>query len=217
MFVEIDHSDDWLINKWSKLITDATNTPFQDKLPAITQMFNLGVDVLRDPQTTPSLPINRLMTLAWRLIGNKVTPTTVAEKMPLGHPETLHFWCEIRENKSLGVVMVPFEWAKMVIEDRWMQLGGLVFIGSQCADYWHGKINRNSGDRPAMERAMAHEAEFLLTLGGFTPNPYQKQVLDHFPQGLKSLSADLRYELKPYRADDFVKVEAGKKVEDFNG
>lgn len=217
MFVEIDHSDDWLINRWSKFITDATNTPFQDKLPAITKMFNLGVDVLRDPQSTPSLPINRLMTLAWRLIGNKVVATTVAEVMPLGHPETLHFWCEIRSGQALGIVMVPFEWAKMVIEDRWMQMGGLVFIGSQVADYWHGKINRYSGDRPAMERAMAHEAEFLLTLEGFKPNSYQKQVLDHFPQGLKSLPADLRYELKPYKAEDFVKVNAGKTVEDFNG
>ncbi len=223
MFAKVEHTDDWLINRFSQVINDVSQAPadMQQKVAIIVKLFDAGVDFLRDPQIVPNLAVNQLMTLTWRLVGNRITPAAVVEKMPLGHPETLHFWCEIKANGRLGVIMVPFEWDKMCQEDRYMQLGGLVFVGSQCADYFHEKVSEATGDRPAMARARAYEAEYLRTIQGFSGvrfNDYQKRVLEAFPQGLDSLPQHLRYELKPYMPEDFAMLRHfGTRVYGPNG
>jgi len=155
MLYKLPHSDGWLINKWSQCVDGTSpnlSLDMQERGKQIVRLFDHGMDLLRDPQCMPNVNINKLCTLGWRLIGNRITPTAITQKMPMNHPETLHFWCEMKGHQKLGIVLVPWEWPKMCQEDRNMQLGGLVFTCSQIADFYHNQMSQTSG-RPMMERA----------------------------------------------------------------
>jgi hypothetical protein len=217
-----DDGKGWLINRWAQCV-DANATPnlsldMQERGKQIVTLFDNGMDLLRDPHCMPNLNINKLCTLGWRMIGNRITPVAITEKMPLGHPETLHFWCEMRGGNKLGFVMVPWEWPKMCQEDRNMQLGGLVFICSQIADYYHNVVGPKT-----VERSHCWEAEFLLTLQAnqerfpLTLNEYQKETLRRYPEGLQSLPMDCRYTLESFKGNnDFKLLEAGECVKGYS-
>lgn len=152
------------------------------------------------------------MRLFFRLVGNKVTPTALTNE-PL---EALHVWIESQKNGSkCCIILVPVEWPKICEKDPFMQLGGMVYTASKCADYWHGKLQTQE-DGVALEmRARAYEAEYLLmlsTLIKFKPNSYQKKVLEQFPLGLASLKEEFRYELQPYAVGDFDGIDNAYKT-----
>jgi hypothetical protein len=109
--------------------------------------------------------------------------------------------------------MVPWDWDKMCLDDHYMQLGGLVFIGSECSDFGHKRMH-NGSDTPSLIRARAYEAEYLLTLQkqlpNFKPNNYQRQILAQFPKGLDShLVTPFRYNFDTIYNEDFVKLGQG--------
>jgi len=199
MLVKIEKSEDFILSRWGAMHISQTDQDTQQVGGNVVTLFDNGVRVLGDSKQMPNPAINHLMLLFWRLVGNKITPSALAHQVP-----TLSFWAEIKATASLAVVMVPWKWDEMCVKDRWMQLGGLVFVASQACDYFHGKMSTVS-DLPVITRAQAFEAEYLLTLLkepriAFKPNDYQKMVLDKFPKGLESLPKELRYQMRPVEA-----------------
>ena len=99
-----------------------------------------------------------------------------------------------------GLIIPPLNWAKMMGQDPIMQLGALVFVGSQAIDYANDHyINDISNVRP---RAVAYEAEYLNTVrslsSSWEPCGYQSKVLQEFPEGVASPKAQkITYPVQP--------------------
>ena len=160
----------------------------------IIAFFDAGVDTLRNPGTFPNQQINELMTLFWRLVGNKITPTVLHTGIP-----GLAFWGEVRGVESMGMVFVPQTYAELCVDDPAMQLGALVFTASQARDFYNG---RQAVTDEVKARAYAYEGEFLKTLietaPAFTPNEYQRRVLIQFADGIETNYRKLKYQSMPF-------------------
>ena len=65
----------------------AENDPLKIRVREITQLFDAGVDTLRNPERFPNKKINELMTLFWHLVGSKITSTATIEGL-----ESMSFW-----------------------------------------------------------------------------------------------------------------------------
>jgi hypothetical protein len=84
--------------------------------------------------------------------------------------------------------------------DPAVELGrcAILFVGAQVVDFYNDRL---ISDRAAPRRWHAYEAEFLRTLRqhlpGWTPNDYQRQILEKFPDGLDTAGVDL-YPIKAY-------------------
>jgi hypothetical protein len=180
-------------------IPKVEDLPSQDSLrrrsELITVMFDAGVDTLRNKDTFPNREVNDLMILFWQLVGNKVTPAAVMTGL-----ESMSFWGEIKGVESIAFVLVSERFPELCVEDASMQLGALVFNASKARDYYNGKL---ANFEEVQKRALAYEAEYLLTLRGhwpksFTPNEYQSQILATYPNGLASLPRELLYQSLPF-------------------
>lgn len=142
----------------------------------------------------PNPVVNALMKRVWHLIGSKTTPTVLA-------PVATASVAAIRVADGVKfVILIPFEWPMLVDSDPTMAFGALVFCGSQALDHYNDRLVGQQDE--AVARARTHEAEFLSTLramaGGWTPNEYQRKVLDTYPQGTRTPSvAGLLYQSKP--------------------
>ena len=148
-------------------------------------LFTWGVGYLKS-EVFPSLHIQRLMSFTWDVIGNKHVNLGVGPRVP-----TLSV--AILVNRQTAV-FVPHNWIEMVNEDPIMQLGAIVFVGSQAVDAYNGRALIDPDK--IMPRARAYESEFLLYLRNFKPNEYQRGVLGDFPNGLNSLDSGVLY---PYK------------------
>lgn len=155
----------------------------------IQDEFSDLVDVMRKSKYIDLKPINDLMSLFWRLVGNKVCPAAISDSVP-----SLSFYCEIRANKSMAVIICPEKWHDMLIADAHYQMGAMVFAASQAKDYWNNKFIVEKKEI-IEKRAYSFEAEllnfFAKTVVGFKPNDYQKHVIEKYPEGIKS--CDLHY------------------------
>src|SRR5690348_11274289 len=83
-----------------------------------------------------------------------------------------------------------------------MQVGAAVYVASQARDFYTTRLGSTTDPaiaqlqaRDAHQRAMAYEAEAILTvarmhrdegLGELVPNEYQAKVLGAFPQGIET-------------------------------
>lgn len=169
--------------------------PTYKRLKQMESNFTRLVDVMRAEATLPLPRINTLMSLFWRLVGNKISPVVMSVD---GGPPTLGFWCEIRDNKSMAVVMCPKDWDRQLQTGPLMQMEALVFAASQAKDYWNHKFipmpweNVAQNKKEVHERAYSNEAELLhyfqRTVPNFTPNEYQQKVMADFPLGTFSIS-----------------------------
>ena len=173
------------------------NLPSQNDLPEgdqyrrlaeeLVPKFDACVDYLREK--FPNEQINQLMTLFWRLVGNKITPSALTPAV-----QSVSFWAEVRGTEKIGVVLMPVNWLSKLDKDLYMQLGALVFTASQAKDYYQAFIEGPAlnifDSQSTRNRALAYEAEYLLTLiqidEQFTPNEYQLQVLNTYPRGVAS-------------------------------
>lgn len=165
--------------------------------------FTELVDRLRNPETCKCPAINDLMTLCWRLVGNRIVPASIMPSM-----KTLGFWCEIKGDEWFATIICPGRWAELLKEDAYMQLGGMVFQAAKARDYWNRHLpglNNQETDKDMFERAASYEAEFLTFVAredrDFSPNPYQQRVLREFPEGLASARPGLHYEGRPFPDD----------------
>jgi hypothetical protein len=156
------------------------------------RVFTDMVGAMKDDGLLPLPPINNLMSLFWDLVGHKVVLTGMTTMVT-----TLSFMAERNNGKTLGVVLCPPGWTKIVAKNPIYQMGGMVFVASQARDLYNDRIT----DPNVLKRARSHEAEFLLWAGhsvsGFDPCKYQRKVLEEFPKGLASATGML-YESKVF-------------------
>lgn len=135
--------------------------------------FTAMVDKLRTSSYIDLQPINELAGLFWNLVGNQVSPVAISTGVP-----TLSFWCEIRQESSLAVVL--------------------------CPPNWNRKFEPGNS-KEVRKRAWSYEAELLRYFEqnalDFEPNEYQQHILREFPQGIASAS-HLHYQSRPYRYGD---------------
>lgn len=203
-----------LLSKFMQLCLNETDTPkdMQDIAKQAVSCFDECVGIIASPFYMPNKALNKLGKLFWRLVGNKITPAALTNMDLPG----LHVWTEKHNSgSSVFAVMVPVNWVKSFNAEPFMQLGGMVYTASQAADYWHGKLNKQSDAEAMISRAWAYEAEYLLSVGhslkslncDFKYNSYQQKVLDRYPLGLASLEVENRYSLKPYVPNDFDEIE----------
>lgn len=90
--------------------------------------FDTLVDFLRDSNRFPNKEINKLITLAWRLIGNQHITTAIDQSVSL---KSLRFQAETQDNKiRTPLCIIPKNFIDLVSEDTTMQLGGITSMTS---------------------------------------------------------------------------------------
>ena len=210
----------FFLERWGQIL-DKAPTEWEGIVPATSLLIDHSVDLLRNPKAILHHDINKLMANLWRLVGNKVVPIAIASEIPFGY-KGLFFMCE---EKGFGLVrvlmaniLVPVNWIQQVKEDRWKQMGGLVFVASQANDLYHQKLAQGQSEA-CLKRAQAWEAEFLHYLShwansGFVADDYQKQIMNAFPKGLDSLNPAWRYQLKAAHPPDFEKIDKDEEIGD---
>jgi len=154
----------------------------------ISKKFSEMVDKLRS-SSNPRLAA--LGKLTWRLVGNRVVPFAVSQEI-----KVIGLGIIVRGDVKLGVIMAPMDWLERVENNPVNAMGGVVFVSSKARDYWNGKIVTVHSEEDEC-RALAYEAEYLLTHPNLVPNDYQQKVLNKFPNGLAS-APELVYKGKPY-------------------
>lgn len=212
VLVQSDGDPRSILERWVELC-DEIPEDWKILIPETGRFFSLAVDLLRNPVTTPHHGINKLMANLWRLVGNKIVPAALIAQLPFGY-DGLFFWAE--PGQDLAAIMIPQNWLQKVSEDRWMQMGGLVFTAVQANDFWHGKIVAGES-KNSEARSCAWEAEFLWHLtntpgSNFTANEYQQKLMKDYPNGLASLDPALRYEIQPFAKEDFDLIDQDKAI-----
>lgn len=184
------------------------NDPVWQSGKLLETTFSDMVDRLRTPEHCKNPAINTLMSLCWRIVGNRICPTSLMEGCP-----TMSFWCEARDKGFFATIICPMNWCQMLKDDPFMQLGALVYNASKVKDYWNLKIPGLSDTSEDNHfRAMAYESEFLNYCKqndpSFVPNPYQYKVFEKFPNGLAS-AGDLVYDSRPFPTSQAEIILAG--------
>lgn len=171
----------------------STDHPDYSQAKECETLFTRGVDFLRSEFPNPV--IRRLASVVWDVVGQKITP--VAWGLDV---KVLSFVVVGHKSAPQGMVIPPLNWAKMMGQDPIMQLGALVFVGSQVIDYANDRfLNDKPNVRP---RAIAYEAEYLNTVrslsASWEPCGYQSQVLQEFPEGVATPRAQkITYPVQP--------------------
>jgi hypothetical protein len=147
-------------------------------------LFTQGVEFLRSEFPNPV--IRRLASVLYETVGQKITPVAWGLDVT-----ALSFVIIGPRSSPQGLIIPPLNWARMVSQDPIMQMGALVFVGSQSIDYANDRfLNDQTNIRP---RAAAYEAEFLNTVrslsASWQPCAYQSAVLQEFPEGIATPKA----------------------------
>ena len=166
--------------------TLADDDPRKASGVAVGNLVTQTVGGLRD--LFPNRWINDLMGIVWDIIGRRIVPAAVG---PTATPS-------MAVHGYKAIILLPQTWPAMMAQDPIMQVGAMVFVGSQARDFHRGLIRSIAGSEMAKMRAKAYEAEYLktclsLSIGSPTFNEYQREVLAMFPNGLTS-RPDLAYE-----------------------
>jgi hypothetical protein len=165
--------------KFEHVDTMPASDPIREAGVLCGDMFTGLVDILRSP-SFPNPRINRLMTLVWRLVGNRIVNAAIMPGV-----EKLHFYIEKTGDKKIGFYACPMKWVQQAIDRPYYTQSGLVWA-SMCCDFFHDQIY--SG-RKLMLRAQAWEAEYILTQrqrDDYWLDDYQKSVMRRFPSGIDS-------------------------------
>lgn len=175
---------------------------FPEFVDKSVETFDVLVDFLRDSERFPNTEVNELVTLTWRLIGNRRTPVTLDQ----WGVKSLSFVAYKEESSQKAMFIMPTDFIDLVREDPVMQMGAVVFNASQGRDFYTGRLI-SDGSQIVNRRARAFEAETLHTLSRMAKgegvtlrwNPYQSGVLNEFPQGLRDLPNRLNYPTPVYK------------------
>jgi hypothetical protein len=158
------------------------------------------VAYLKNPEHINCPPINKLIGLFEKLVGNYITPVALTPSV-----QSLLFYCEQRKNKTVCFIMCPSNWHEMLLKDPFMQMGGLVFIASQAKDYWNLRLSSQYENRKEeiKNRARSYEAELLNYFAKyksekFSANDWQKETIKLYPGGI--MSEPSHYEGRDYDA-----------------
>lgn len=147
-------------------------------------IFTQGIEFLRSEFPNPV--IRRLASVVWETVGQKITPVAWGVDV-----KALSFVVMGPRSAPQGLIIPPLDWSKKVGQDPIMQLGALVFVGSQAVDYANDRFL--SDQKNVRPRAVAYEAEYLNTVrslsASWEPCDYQSAVLGEFPEGLATPKA----------------------------
>ena len=174
----------------------AADDPVRVKGVEIGEMFTSGVAFLAN--LFPNASIRKLMGLVWNIVGHRITPVALGPEVP-----SLSLAVMGSKLAAQAIILTPHNWIDMVKADPLLQMGALVYVGSQAVDFYNGKTVEDP--KTTVLRSKAFEAEFLLTLNNVIPNlvfdTYQQSVVDEMPLGLSTPSVlPLLYTSKPFVA-----------------
>lgn len=168
--------------------------PKKLKAQAMGDSFTLGVGYLKT--TFPNAALQKLMALVWDIMGNKLIPVAMG-------PDVQSVSIAVFGNPILpqAAVFLPHHWLDDLKRDPVLQMGAIVFVGSQIMDFYNRRLITEA--EQSIKRARAYEAEFLLTSRRQSPhlvlNDYQQRILNDYPEGLSSPGVqDMLYVSKPF-------------------
>lgn len=147
--------------------------------------FTIGVNFLR---RFPDDRVRKLGATLWDVCHHKHVAMGMGPKV-----RSLTFAAFGTRENLQGVILVPENWADMIMGDSLMQLGAIVMVGSQAVDFYNGKV-LSEGAGPIERRAKSNEAHFLRKIIGpfLKANDYQKRLMEEYP----TFDPALDYEFK---------------------
>lgn len=158
----------------------------------IEETFTGGVAFLK--ALFPNVHVKTLATHIWDVFHHKHVVLALGPQVP-----TMSFAMVRRGGIPQALVLVPPNWLEMVKEDRALQLGAIVMVGSQAVDFYNGKFAKVEDIPTAERRCKAFEAEYLRTLPNHDLfNSYQTKLLKDYP----SFPTELFYDYRPVEAQN---------------
>jgi|GEM_PF-4786572 len=103
---------------------------------------------------------------------------------------------------NIATVFVPENFPELFEDNPLFTLGGIALVGHQVYDFGKGFLSSSEDSQNANIRASAFEAEVLITILRLAKkenidlqiqNDYQQQLLKDFPNGINSLTPELKY------------------------
>lgn len=158
--------------------------------------FTTGAAFLR--VAFPNERVKNLMNFVWDVVGGQRVPVVLGPRVQsisiamIGTKDA----ATKEVTGTRAVIMLPQDWLAKIKENPLLQLGAIVFVGSQSVDFVHGRVHG------VKERAFAYEAEYLKTLQKmlpqWKPNDYQHSILKNYADGLDTeVVKPLLYTMKP--------------------
>ena len=141
------------------------------------------VDFLRNPAMFDCPKVNDLMQLVRHIFEHKVVPIGIGP--PVDTPTLVVVPAGV-------VICMPPDWHDKMEQDPQMQIGAVVYTGSNVRDYFRGNILSPLDDETIKDRASSYEAEYLHAIKrlGITEfDEYQQQLMTQFPDGVPDLLA----------------------------
>ncbi|MGD9128928.1 MAG: hypothetical protein PVJ09_00340 [Candidatus Woesebacteria bacterium] len=173
----------------------------EQELVEMIRVFHLLLNYLKNRSSFPNKEINKIAKLMGRLIDDGHIPIVLEPNIPSIAFLLVASGVELRPH-----LLLPRNFIYLTGLAPEVQLGILAYAASQCRDFFCNKIRRDNSEE-VNRRARAWEAEALITLKRLADQervilrllPFQEQMIDTFPNGLKSLERRLRYNTPPYR------------------
>jgi len=152
-------------------------------------MFTTGVTLLMNLKNEV---IRSLMSYVWDIFHHRHVSLVIGPKVP-----SMSFALTSNGKGELqAMVFAPHNWPEMMETDPYMQLGGIIHIGSQATDYYNGVLHDQDSAKLSRKRSNSYEAEYLLLLRDHPLNEYQKKIIAAYPHGFDPLLGYLRKPVK---------------------
>jgi hypothetical protein len=183
---------------------------FEENSEAILKLFHGFLDYLEDGQRFPNRIINAMTIFVRQLIRDgHITVIFSEEKLNEHIALIIDFARGLEKDFEKPALYIPQNFINEVAKSPEEQIGLIVSAISQCRDYFCGKIDlQNSEKREGAEaRALAHEAEALITLLkmavrekiSLNLSDFQMSLLKQYPNGLGNLSVEFWYPNPKYQ------------------
>ena len=165
------------------------------------------LEFLEDPERIPDKYINRVSRLATGLLINEIVEFTVGSKRDFP-AMTLNI---SRGNYIEGAMLIsPEDFLDQLQDDPLYQLTVLVQNASLLSDYWTNRNNTET-DQIMVHRSLAYAAQFLIILRErfgrqnkvLILNEHQQEMIEVFPDGIKSLRPDYIYMPPEFTPPDY--------------
>jgi hypothetical protein len=151
------------------------------------QAFTAGVDTLRRFQNAA---ISDLMSYVWDIYHYNHVMMALGPNIP-----SLSIAVTGTKGNLRALTFVPHNWAEMIKEDPVMQLGAVLFVGSQATDFYNNRFATKEESLLSRVRATSYEAEYLRLIQDSSKlNDYQQSVLAKYPNGFDT---SLTYTRRP--------------------
>lgn len=134
-----------------------SDDPFAKNAFQSEQLFTSAVDVFRRSNNPI---IKDLMSYVWDVFHHRHILMAIG---PQVKAITFAAGCK-RDGTIQGLVFIPTNWPDMVKTEPVMQMGAVLFTGSQVSDFYNGRIISQEEQSLVLTRAQSYEAEYLLIL-----------------------------------------------------